>query len=542
MPAEWLSSLDLGSHLAFTCSGCAICRSRYRRFRTLVTEGSRAHVRLLHPTEPDPSEKMSARVWNVRLKTWRRSLHDYDPGVDLPVPYASARWIYGVQKTAHRIPTSRLRECGEALERRARELSPDAALAALGAPADAATQWNRARVHKTFQLLDQLDGAKGKGLAAEPQSQAQTGLYELPTALSIRVASTAEEVIDALPSLTAACAGCPVLGLDTEWVASPSGSDESEERVVLLQLSTESHCLLVRLAAIDAVPHCLSKLLADDQVLKCGVSITHDVDLLLAQHGLAVHGAVDLAALAHSCGSDAGYKYTRDGLGLNAIIQSVLGYHLAKDVSVRCGDWSADLTARQIYYAVCDAHAAQRALLQLYRSHGEAETTLGVLEWCCGHMLVDRAVGRPDRELMRSQAEKAQGVLDVSEHSACASASGTSKEHVELAFAKASIHASPPLSAVRSPDRTVGGDKARSSGDDPQPSGDQPTCGVQPGARTDVRDATFASVGGANHDANVLGTNNITTGIPTRLSTPASGSTAKAQWDSAAAVRRRLFR
>eukprot|EP01043_Picozoa_sp_COSAG02_P007721 COSAG02_NODE_236_length_27740_cov_49.156073_2_plen_507_part_00 len=506
-----------------------------------MPEGSRAHVRLLHPTEPDPSEKMSARVWNVRLKTWRRCLHDYDPGVDLPAPYASARWIYAVQRTAHKIPTSRLRECGEALERRARELSPDAALAALGAPADAVTQWNRARVHKTFQLLDQLDGAKGKGLVAEPKSQAQTGLYRLPTALSIRVASTAEEVIDALPSLTAAWASCPVLGLDTEWVASPSGSDALEERVVLLQLSTESHCLLVRLAAIDAVPHCLSKLLADDQVLKCGVSITHDVELLLAQHALAVHGAVDLAALAHSCGSDVGYKYTRDGLGLNAIIQSVLGYHLAKDVSVRCGDWSAELTAQQIYYAVCDAHAAQRALLQLYRSHAEAETTLGVFEWCCGHRLVDRAVGRPDRELMRSQAEKAQRALDVSEGSACASASGTSKEHVERAVAKAPIHASPPLSAVRSPDRTAGGDKAHSSGDDPQPSGDQPTRGVQPGARTDVRDTKSTSVG-ANDDANVFRASDITTGIPTRPSTPASSSTAKGQWNSAAEVRRRLFR
>lgn len=476
---------------------------------------------------------MSARLWNVRLKTWRRCLHDYEPGVELPAPYASARWVYGVQKTADRIPTSRLQECGEALERRARDLDPDAALAALGSPADAATQWNRARVHKTFQLLDQLDGAKGKGLVAEPKSQAQTGLYELPTALCISVASTAQEVSDALPLLTAACASCPVLGLDTEWVSSPSGSDGTEERVVLLQLSTESHCLLVRLAAIDAVPDCLSKLLADDHVLKCGVSITHDVDLLLAQYALAVRGSVDLAALAHSCGSDLGYKYTRDGLGLNAIIQSVLGYHLAKDVSVRCGDWSADLTAQQIYYAVCDAHAAQRALLQLYRSHGNTGCTLGVFEWCCGHMLVDRAVGRPDRELMRAKAEKA---VDVSERSAWASASAASKERLEQAGAKSSIHASPPLSAVRSPDHTAGSRKARSNGSDhpPKPSGgDQTTRGAQPG--TDV--LTCAFVG-----ANAPGANNFTAGISMRPSTPASGSMAKGQWDSAAEVRRRLFR
>lgn len=341
----------------------------YRRFRALVPESSREHVRLLHPTEPNPGEKMSARLWNLRLKTWRRCLHDYDPDVDVPAPYASARWVYTVQKTAERIPEQRLQECGEALERRARELSPEAASAALGTPEDAVTRWNRARVQKVFQLLDQLDGAKGEGVVASPEPQAKTGLYELPAALCIRVASTALEVSEALPLLTAACASCPVLGLDTEWVTSPSASDE---RVVLLQLSTETHCLLVRLAALDAVPDCLAELLTDKQVLKCGVSIAHDVDLLQAQYALAVHGAVDLAALAHSCGSDISFKYTRDGLGLNAIIQSVLGSHLAKDVSVRCGDWSADLTAQQIYYAACDAHAAQRALLQLYRGHAEA--------------------------------------------------------------------------------------------------------------------------------------------------------------------------
>jgi hypothetical protein len=439
----------------------------YRRFRELVPEGSRMHVRLLHPTEPNPSEKMSARLWNLRVKTWRRCLHDYDPDVaELPPPYVSARWVHTVQKTADAIASQRLHECGEALERRARELSAEDATAALGPPAadSAATKtWSRRRVQKAFQLLDRLDGAKGKGIAATtPEAEPQRCLYELPPALPIRVASSAQEVSEALaPLLTAG----GVVGLDTEWAPPAAAGEEAEERVVLLQLSTESHCVLIRLAALDAVPDCLAQLLADDQVVKCGVSIAHDAHLLRTQYALVVNGTVDLALLAHSCGSgDAGYKYTRAGLGLNPVIKSVLGYRLAKDVAVRCGDWSADLTAQQVYYAACDAHAAQRALLQLHRSHiaTTPAPAATVLDWCHSHAVVDRAVGRAERELMRSQAEQAQaqevgmGGVDQGGSALENVTVQLKKERTMQPNASTAADVSPPLSAVKSPDDTPG--------------------------------------------------------------------------------------
>lgn len=522
--------------------------AEYRRFRALVPAGRRSHVRLLHPTEPDPTEKMSARLWSLQLKTWRRCLHDYEPGTDLPAPYVSARWVHTVQKTADRIPAARLQECGDALERRARELGPRAALAALGPPSDAATRWSRARVRKAFQLLDQLDGPKRLGLtAAVAKPAAHCRLYELPAALCIRVASTAQELSDALPLLTADCTSLPVLGLDTEWVTSSSGDEKIDELVVLLQLSTESHCLLVRLGALDTVPDCLAKLLEDQQILKCGVSVAHDVELLQAQYALAVHGTVDLAALAHSCGSDAGYKYTRGGIGLNSIVQSVLGYHLAKDVSIRCGDWSADLTSEQVYYAACDAHAAQRALLQLHRSHSEATPNATVFDWCHGHAVVDRAIGRTERELMRSQCEKAAGI--AIRRSTGASLSITTEEESEVAVAlDAPIRDSPPLSAVRSPDDTDGSGISRKYGSSCHPrqlnAADQTTFVAKPSTRVDTHGTTCARV---------ITSGGGCTGASSRFREPAREDKARAEtstgllampkgrWGSAKEVQRQLF-
>ena len=58
------------------------------------------------------------------------------------------------------------------------------------------------------------------------------------------------------------------------------------------------------------MPDSLKELLADERVLKCGVSIAHDAELLLAQYSLPVRGFVDLAAVSHRTG------HTNSGLGL----------------------------------------------------------------------------------------------------------------------------------------------------------------------------------------------------------------------------------
>ena len=118
------------------------------------------------------------------------------------------------------------------------------------------------------------------------------------------------------------------------------------------------------------MPDSLKELLADERVLKCGVSIAHDAELLLAQYSLPVRGFVDLAAVSHRTG------HTNSGLGLQPIVRAVLGADLSKEVAVQCSDWSADLTEEQIagsgvrlMLGVCSRKKNVQELMTASREH-----------------------------------------------------------------------------------------------------------------------------------------------------------------------------
>ena len=202
------------------------------------------------------------------------------------------------------------------------------------------------------------------------------------------------------------------------------------------------------------MPDSLKELLADERVLKCGVSIAHDAELLLAQYSLPVRGFVDLAAVSHRTG------HTNSGLGLQPIVRAVLGADLSKEVAVQCSDWSADLTEEQIYYAASDAHSAQRALFKLHEiallnldSPVVGDTRLApasspdLMGWCEATGVIGAEIGPAERQAMRAEATKKAGAERASAQSP---SKARSWKDAALSAAGAD-KPSPPTSAVRSP-------------------------------------------------------------------------------------------
>ena len=149
-----------------------------------------------------------------------------------------------------------------------------------------------------------------------------------------------------------------VVGLDTEWVG--------KRPVALLQLADDQRCFLVRLCMMrDAPPSpSLVELLADASVLKTGVGVQQDLQLLgRALPGCTPRGAVDARTLANTVGGiQAG--------GLHALAWDVLGEALDKSPTLRCSDWeAARLTAAQVEYAAKDAHISHTLVIALHKRH-----------------------------------------------------------------------------------------------------------------------------------------------------------------------------
>jgi hypothetical protein len=71
-----------------------------------------------------------------------------------------------------------------------------------------------------------------------------------------------------------------LLGLDTEWT--------SGQRVALLQVATHSVCCLLRMDRVGAVPETsrLRWLLRDPRILKCGVGVAQNLQMLRDQFAL----------------------------------------------------------------------------------------------------------------------------------------------------------------------------------------------------------------------------------------------------------------
>lgn len=207
------------------------------------------------------------------------------------------------------------------------------------------------------------------GIAIEAYCALNCG-KEVPTLYTPRLGTTTVliEKIEELDAQVDAILSedCRIMGLDTEW--------DHDQHIALVQLAAGNCCLLMRPACLRASPQRLVTALADPRLLKFGVGIRQDIQLIEAQIGVKVRGGVELSALA------AKHGHVEHGVGLAGICLSVLGCSLSKDVRIRCSDWASDLSNDQIHYASCDATVAVDIANHMYTSYaqpGASPTT-----WC----------------------------------------------------------------------------------------------------------------------------------------------------------------
>jgi ribonuclease D len=161
----------------------------------------------------------------------------------------------------------------------------------------------------------------------------------------IVVVSSAEEVQPAVEQLRRH----PVIGFDTE--TRPNFRKGQRNEVALLQLSTPDHCYLFRLNHIG-IPSELSALLADNQVLKIGLSLSDDFRALRQRTDIPFANFIDLQ------------RFVPQATGIqDASLRSIYAILFRKKISKgqQLSDWeSPRLSLPQQRYAALDAWACLR--------------------------------------------------------------------------------------------------------------------------------------------------------------------------------------
>ena len=136
---------------------------------------------------------------------------------------------------------------------------------------------------------------------------------------------------------------CPVLGFDTE--TRPTFKKGKLNRVALLQLSTASEAYLFRLCKMD-MPKSLLALMTDPNILKIGVAIKNDIDLLKKLTKINPAGFIDLQDMVQ--------EYNIKDMALAKMAGIVLGVRISKSQQV--SNWENKiLTPAQQRYAATDA-------------------------------------------------------------------------------------------------------------------------------------------------------------------------------------------
>eukprot|EP01018_Ginkgo_biloba_P010980 Gb_21005 [translate_table: standard] len=144
--------------------------------------------------------------------------------------------------------------------------------------------------------------------------------------------------------------GQNIFGLDMEW--RPSFRKGCENKTALLQLCTETSCLIIQLLFADFIPEVLVSFLRDPDVKLVGVGIENDVVKLRRDHGLECKGQVELTHLA----ARRLEKEELEKVGLKRLASEVLGLSLLKPKKITMSNWSVkQLSRQQIEYACIDA-------------------------------------------------------------------------------------------------------------------------------------------------------------------------------------------
>jgi ribonuclease D len=143
----------------------------------------------------------------------------------------------------------------------------------------------------------------------------------------------------------------PVLGFDTE--TRPSFTKGHINRVALLQLATETHACLFRLNKMH-FPASLAALLSNPDILKVGIAIKNDFDVLHRTAKIQPQGFVDLQNVVK--------KFGINDMGLAKIAGNVMGIRISK--TQQLSNWEHDtLSDAQKKYAATDAWAC----FEIYR-------------------------------------------------------------------------------------------------------------------------------------------------------------------------------
>ncbi|MDR0712880.1 MAG: 3'-5' exonuclease domain-containing protein 2 [Bacteroidales bacterium] len=157
----------------------------------------------------------------------------------------------------------------------------------------------------------------------------------------IRVAESVREADELVKLLEKSS----VLGFDTE--TRPSFTKGRINRVALLQLSTGKQACLFRLCKMPVPPNLIG-LLSDPNLLKIGVALKNDMDVLCRSVHMQPKGFIDL--------QDMMKQFTIKDLGLAKMTGIILGVRISK--SQQLSNWeNAVLTEAQQRYAATDAWA-----------------------------------------------------------------------------------------------------------------------------------------------------------------------------------------
>lgn len=144
-----------------------------------------------------------------------------------------------------------------------------------------------------------------------------------------------------------------VVGLDTE--TKPSFTRGTHHKVSLVQISTLDHCFLFRLNMID-FPDSLAEFMADENILKIGLSLRDDLVGLNKRHAFKPAGFIDIQSIAQS--------YGILELSLQKVYAIIFGKKISK--SQRLTNWeNLDLSEPQQRYAATDAWACLQIYLKL---------------------------------------------------------------------------------------------------------------------------------------------------------------------------------
>ncbi len=154
------------------------------------------------------------------------------------------------------------------------------------------------------------------------------------------------EIVDSVERLNEVCKALSaesIIGFDTE--TRPSFKAGVSNKIALMQLSTESHCYLIRLNHMP-LARSLMEILQNEKIVKVGADVKNDLSGLQKLRHFTPRGFVDLQSIVGNYGIED--KSLRKMSGI------VLGKKVSK--AQRLSNWEAkQLTPQQQMYAATDA-------------------------------------------------------------------------------------------------------------------------------------------------------------------------------------------